>query len=305
MGPVEWLLLVLLSLLWGTTYFWVSISLRDLPPLTIVLVRVALAALVLAGVAAVLGQKLPTAKREWQPYFIMAALNNAVPFSLIMWGQTHIAGGLAAILNATTPLFAVVFANFLTQDERFAAHKLIGVLLGLGGVAVLMGPDALAGLDADLLAQLAILIAAIFYSLSGIYGKRFKEKTPLVNATCQMIAAAILMLPVALVFDQPWTLPLPHAGTIGALLCLGVLGTAVAFLLFFRILATAGAVNLMLVTMLMPPTAIFMGAVFLGEDLSARQYLGLIVIAMALATVDGRAWRWVWQRFRRPGLQAR
>lgn len=303
MGPVEWLLLILLSLLWGTTYFWVSLALRELQPFSIVLVRVALAALVLLAITASVGERLP-GLRQWRPYFIMATLNNVVPFSLIMWGQTEIAGSAAAILNATTPLFAVVFAHFLTQDEKFAAHKLIGVLIGIGGVAILMGPGAITGLSAGLLAQLAILTASIFYALSGIYGKRFKATPPLVTATCQMSAAALLMLPVVLIFDRSWTLSSPSGSTIAALLCLGVLGTAVAFLLFFRILATAGAINLMLVTMLMPPTAILMGVMFLGEDLSVRHYLGLMVIALALLTVDGRSLRWMRRRFRSPGLEA-
>ncbi len=290
-------MLLALSVLWGTSFFLLEIALRQLPPFTIVLARVGLAALVLIPVLRAAGLHLPSGVAQWRPYFVMAALNNVLPFSLIVWGQTVIASGLAAILNATTPFFAVILAHFLTRDEKLQAHRLIGVLVGAGGVAVLMGPDALKGLTADFLGQVAVLLASVFYALSGIFGKRFKAP-PLVNSASQMIAATILMTPLVFFFDRPWTLPMPGPATIAALVCLAVLATALAYILYFRILATAGATNLLLVTLLIPVTAIVLGVAVLGEPLGLRHYAGMAVIGLALLIVDGRPARWAMRGFR-------
>jgi drug/metabolite transporter (DMT)-like permease len=294
MGPLEWALLLALSVLWGGSFFFTALAVRELPPLTIVALRVGLAALLLLTVGRFLGVALPRDRRVRAAFLAMGLLNNAVPFCLIVWGQTHIASGLAAILNVTTPLATVVVAHLLTPDEKMTGNRLAGVLVGLLGVAVMLGPSLLGGLGANLLAQLACLAAAISYACAGVYGRRFQRMgvPPMTTATGQVTASTVLLLPVALAVDQPWTLAAPSLVTWGAVLGIAALSTALAYVLYFRILATAGATNLLLVTFLIPVSAILLGAVVLGERLAALQLIGMALIAAGLAAIDGRLLRW-------------
>jgi drug/metabolite transporter (DMT)-like permease len=221
----------------------------------------------------------------------MGLLNNLIPFSLIFWGQTHIASGLASILNSTTPLFTAVLAHFLTRDERLTANRLAGVLAGLAGVVVMIGPDVLVGLRANVLAQSAVLCAALSYALAGIYGRRFRGTPPLVTAAGQVTSTSVLLLPVVLLADRPWTLPLPGARTWAAVAGLALLCTALAYVIYFRILAVAGATNLLLVTFLIPVSALLLGGLVLGERLEPRHFGGMGLIALGLAAMDGRPLR--------------
>jgi drug/metabolite transporter (DMT)-like permease len=288
MGAGEWLLLIALSILWGGSFFFAELALRELPTLLVVLGRVGLAALALNLVLRMKGRALPRDRRTWGAFFGMGALNNLIPFGLIFWGQTEIASGLAAILNATTPLFTVVLAHFLTRDERMGAGRLGGVLLGLVGVAVMIGPDALKGLGLDVVAQIAVLGAALSYACAGIFGRRFRDLPPLVTATGQVTATTLMMLPLALALERPWELPLPGALTWTALLGLALICTALAYVLYFRILATAGATNLLLVTFLIPVSALFLGITILDEQIASRDLAGMALIGLGLAAIDGR-----------------
>ena len=290
MGPLDWSLLLILSILWGGSFFFVGVAVKALPPFTIVLLRVAIAAAALHLVRKASGTAMPWDGRSWRAFFGMGLLNNAIPFSLIVWGQTHIASGLASILNATTPLFTVLIAHMLTADERLTKGRIVGVLVGLAGVIVLIGPQALAGLGKDVTAQLAVLAAAISYGFAAIFGRRFKRMgvPPLATAAGQVTASSMLLLPVAMLVDRPWTLAAPDLPVWGAVLGLALLSTALAYVLFFRILASAGAVNLMLVTFLIPVSAIVLGSAFLGEALAPADYLGMALIGLGLAAIDGR-----------------
>lgn len=290
MGPVEWAMLIGLSLLWGGSFFFNGVAVRALPPLTLVFLRVALAALTLNAVLMLRGMPLPLNRRVWTAFFGMGLLNNVVPFTLIVWGQTHIASGVASILNATTPLFAVLAAHFLTLDERMSANRVAGVLAGFAGVVLMIGPSALTGATVNLLAQCAVLAAAISYSFAGIFGRRFKAMgiSPLATATGQVTASAILLAPVAAVIDMPWQLAFPAADVWLSVAGIALLSTALAYILYFRILATAGATNIALVTFLIPVSAILLGALFLGERLMPRHFGGLALIAIGLAAIDGR-----------------
>jgi drug/metabolite transporter (DMT)-like permease len=293
MGPVEWLLLATLSVLWGGSFFFAEVALAELRPLTVVLCRVGFAALVLVALVYATGRRLPCRASQWRAFFAMGGLNNLIPFILIVWGQTHIASGLASILNATTPVFTVVLAHLLTRDERMTPNRLAGVLLGLAGVAVMIGPEALEGLGPHLAAQLAVLGAALSYAFAGIYGRRFQGEPPLVVAAGQVTASSALVLPLALVVDRPWTVPLPGAETWAAIAGLAVLSTALAYVIFFRILAAAGATNLLLVTLLIPVSAILLGTLVLGERLEAGQLAGMAVIGLGLLAIDGRPLQWL------------
>ncbi len=288
MGPLEWLLLLALSALWGASFFFSKVAVAELPPFTLVLGRVGLAAGALIALVAASGQRLPRSPATWAAFLAMGALNNAIPFSLIFWGQTQIASGLAAILNAATPLFTVVLAALLTEDERMTPSRLGGVLLGLAGVVVMLGPDALDGLGADVLAQLAVLGATLSYALAGIFGRRFHGLRPPVTAAGQLVGATVLILPLALVVDRPWALPPPRLETWAALVGLALVSTALGYVLYFRILAVAGATNVLLVTLLIPVSALVLGTAILGERLDPRHFAGMALIGLGLATIDGR-----------------
>lgn len=291
MGATEWGLLFLLGLVWGATLFFVEIALEDLPPVTIAFIRVLSAGLILTALAYLMGHRLPLAPAAWGALFIMGLLNNAVPFSLIMWGQTQITGSLAAILNATTPLFTVVVAHFLTRDEKLNATKVIGIMFGIAGVVVMIGIDALAGLGLNVIAQLSVMSAGIVYAFAAIYGRRFQDQPPIVTASGQLIASAIWLMPYSLLVDHVLDLPAPGLDTWMAMAGMAILSTALAYVIYFRILASSGATNILLATFLVPLSAIFLGFVFLGERLEIQHIIGLGLIAFGLFSIDGRLFR--------------
>lgn len=294
MDRVDWGLLLLLALLWGGAYFFVGVAVRELPPLTVVLLRVAIAACVMLPVVWWLGQRLPTAARAWLPFLGMGLLNNVLPFSLIFYGQTHITVGLSSVINALTPLFTVlVMAGF--REERLTAYRVLGVVLGVVGVAVLRG----AGYDladAQVLGIGLCMGAALSYGFAGLWGRRYLATVPPVtSATCQLICSAAVMACVVAVVDRPWELGMPSVAVVWAILALAVLGTALAYIVFFTLLVRAGASNVMLVTLLIPVIAIALGAVFLGEAVHASEVAGALVIGAGLLCIDGRLVSW-WRR---------
>lgn len=290
MGPIEWLLLLLLAALWGSSFFLTKLALGGMPPFSIVLARVGFAALALLLALYASGQHMPRDPRLWAAFVTMGALNNLLPFSLIVWGQTQIPSGLASILNATTPLWAVLLAHVVTSDEKLTANRLAGVGAGLLGVVTMLGPIALNDIGLNLLAQLACLMAAGSYACAGIFGRRFRESgvSPLVSATGQVIASTIMLLPVVLLVDRPWTLPMPGLVPWAAVGAIALFCTALAYVIYFRILAAAGATNLLLVTFLIPVNAILLGSFALAERLQPRQLGGMVLIAVGLAAIDGR-----------------
>lgn len=293
MGAAEWGMLLALSVLWGGSFFFIEIAVADLPPLTIVVLRVGLAALALWAYAFATGLRPPRSAAVWLAFLIMGVLNNAIPFTLIVWGQTQITSGFASILNATAPLFTVVVAGLLLADERITPLKLIGVALGLAGVVLMIGPAALDSLGADVLAQFAILGAALSYAFAGVFGRRFRMMgiSPIVTASGQVTASTCVLTVVIVVTGQPVLPAAPGIGTWAAILCLALLSTAVAYVLYFRILATSGATNLSLVTFLVPVSAILLGVIVLGETLELRQIGGMALIGAGLSAIDGRLWR--------------
>jgi drug/metabolite transporter (DMT)-like permease len=233
---------------------------------------------------------MPRERHVWAAIFGMGLLNNVLPFVLIVWGQHRIASGLASILNATTPLFTVLVAHLLTAGEKLTSLKAAGVVVGFAGAAVMNGPDALKGVETSVAAQLACLAAALSYAFAGIFGRRFQRMgvAPLVTAAGQVSASALMLLPIMLLADRPWELAVRHASTWGAVLGLGLISTALAYVLYFRILAAAGATNLLLVTFLIPVSAVLLGALVLGETLLPRHFLGMALIGLGLAFIDRR-----------------
>lgn len=285
-------MLILLSMLWGGSFFFVGIVVTDLPPLTIVALRVGIAAITLWIIALMIGLRPPKELRVWGAFLGMGLLNNVVPFALIVWGQTQIASGLASILNAATPIFAVLVAGMLLPDERVTPLKLAGVGIGFVGVVVMIGLPALSG-GGSLIAQLAIIAAALSYAFAGVYGRRFKVMgiNPIITAAGQVTASTIVLTPVALMVDGPLDVVAMSVDTWAAIVGLAVLSTAVAYVLYFKILETAGATNVLLVTLLVPVSAILLGSLFLNESLEVIHFVGMLLIAIGLSAIDGRLWR--------------
>ncbi len=282
-----WIILLVLSFLWGGTFFFIELALVDFTPFTIVCLRVLLAAVALFTYLKLKGEAIPRDLQLWGIFLVMGLLNNIIPFSLIVWGQTHITGSVASILNATTPLFAVILAHFLTADEKLNRHKFLGVLIGFGGVVVMMQPSLTEGFSFESIGQLAILGAALSYGFAGIWGKRLKETSALVNAFGMLACSSVIMLPVALIVDEPFAAS-PDWISISAVVALALFGTALAYILYFQLLALAGAVNLLLVTFLFPVTALLLGVWILNEAIHPLALGGTAVIFAGLALIDGR-----------------
>ncbi|WP_245582852.1 DMT family transporter [Sediminimonas qiaohouensis] len=282
------LMLVSLAAVWGGSFFFAEVALTEVPPLTITLHRVVWALPILFLIVRLRGLTLPRSPRVWGAYLVMGALNNAIPFSLIFWGQTRIDSGLASILNGTTAVFGALLAGLLLADEPLSKRKVAGAVLALAGVAYVMGPEALSGLDPGNLAQLAVLGAAISYALAGVWGRRaLAGQPPLVNALGMLTGSSLLMVPVVILVDGP---PDPDLSwqVWGALIGIASLSTALAYVLYFAILARAGAANLLLVTLLIPPFAISLGAAFLGERIGPEAWIGFAIIALGIIVTDGR-----------------
>ena len=299
MNPADWALLIFLSILWGGSFFFIEIVLQVMPPLTLVALRVSLAALALWSIIAVLRVKFVFPARVWLAFLLMGLLNNAIPFTLLTFAQVEIASALAAILNATTPLFAVVVAALFLADEKPGILKFAGVLIGFSGVVIMIGAD-LAGIQPSgtglfaVVAQLACLGAALSYAFSGAFGRRFQRYgvPPLLTAAGQLTASSLILWPVALLFDGSDAIkgvfdPVPLV----TLLALALASTALAYVIYFKLLGSVGSTNLLLVTFLVPVTASLLGIAILGEHLALTDLAGMALIGVGLSAIDGRLWR--------------
>jgi len=289
MNASEWALLLFLSLLWGSSFFFAALALRELGPITVVLLRVGLAALPLVALAALLRAFPPFTLKALREFAIMASLNIVAPFLLIVWGQTQISSGLASILNATTPLFTVVVAH-VWGDERLTRLRAAGVLVGFSGVVALAGPAAFGRSEAGLAAHLAGVLAAFCYACAAVYSRRFVRQgvKPMASAAATTSAGGLLLLPLAFAFERPLAVMEASAATIAAVTSLALFSTTLGYILYYRILARSGSTNLMLVTFLMPVTAILLGRLVLDESLRPAHFLGMGLIAFGLALIDGR-----------------
>jgi len=290
MNGSDWLIMVALALIWGGAFFFIDVAVRHVQPLTYVWLRVTIAAAGMWIFVKFKGGPIGLPRHVWGSMLVLALLNNAIPFTLFGWGQTHIASGLASILNATTPIWGVVVAHFFTHDERMSARKAIGVLLGFGGVATMIGPELLSNLGSSALAQIACVSAALLYALAAVWARRFKRMglSPLTVTTGQLTAGTLVMFPVSMIVDRPWQHAFPPLGAIAAITALALLCSSLGYVLYFRLIDRAGATNALLVTLLVPPVAILIGGVFLGERLAPQDFIGLALIALGLAAIDGR-----------------
>jgi len=300
MSLADILMLITLSVLWGGSFFFIEILVRHLPPLTIVTFRVGLAAIALWILIVALRITLPQNRKHWGALLVIGCLNNALPFCLITWGQTHIGSGLASIFNAMTPFFTVLVAGALLVDEKITKPKLIGVLVGLLGAVIIIGPESLRGVSGSMMGQIAVIGAAISYAFAAAYSRRFKKwgLSPLMVATGQVTMAALILLPLTLIIDKPLSTiifqSLPFEA-VWAMAGLAFFSTIIAYVLYFRLIASAGATNAALVTFLIPISAILLGVSLLGETFTTLQAIGMVLIGLGLLIMDGR----LMQRLRR------
>lgn len=287
----DWGQLVVLGVLWGGSFFFARIAVAEIPPLALVLYRVALAAVALHLWLRIQGISFAPVIARPGPFLGLALLNNVVPFSLIFLGQTRIGAGLASVFYATTPLWTVLVANAFTTDEKLSVAKLAGVGLGIAGVVVLVGPGSLSGPVGPAWAKFAVVGAAVSYAFAVVYAKRFRCLKPSLVATGQLTASTVIMIPIVFLLYRPDQIITSNASIMAAVVALGTVTTAFAFILYFRLIASAGATNASLVTLLVPASAILLGVVFLGERLEPLEFVGLALIMSSLILVDGRVFR--------------
>jgi drug/metabolite transporter (DMT)-like permease len=286
----EFLLLLLLATLWGSSYTFIKIGVETIPPITLIAVRTLIAGSILLLVMRWQGISMPRDPVVWRQFMFQAVMNSAVPFTLVAWGEKSVDAGLAAILNSTTPIFTFLLTALITRHEPVTWRKLLGVVLGLAGICLIIGVEALDGLGDQLLAQIAIVAATVSYAGAAIYGKNFKGLHPMQPAAGSMLCGAVLLIPVSLLVDQPWTLA-PSMPSIGALLCLSVFSTAIAFTIYFRLMQTLGSIGTTSQAYLRVPIGVGLGILFLGESLSPTALGGLVcVVAAVIAmTLPARA----------------
>jgi drug/metabolite transporter (DMT)-like permease len=287
----SWALLVALAFLWSISFIFMKVAAAEIPIWTLVLVRVSLAAIVLQAVVRASGRRFPTRPAVLARYGLMGLFNNILPGALIIFATIRIGAGAASILNATVPIFTLLIAHYVTADERITPAKLAGILLGIGGVVAMVGPQAMAGLGVDGIAVGAMLLATLCYAVSNAIGRSFAGIDPIVSATCQLTAATMMLAPFALLLNRPWEMPMPSAQALFCAAGLALASTALAYVLFFKLIARAGATNTSLVTLLIPVGGVMLAWLILGELLSWGEAAGMALIALGLIVIDGRVAR--------------
>ncbi|WP_404927589.1 DMT family transporter [Mesorhizobium sp. ORM16] len=290
-GPMalkDWAQLLLLGAIWGGSFFFARIAVAELNPLVLVLFRVAIAALALQLYLFLRGPSFRLALPHAGLFFLLAVTNNVVPFSLIFAGQTELGAGVASVLNATTPFWTLILANALTSDEKLSWNKLAGIALGVAGTAVMIGPGLVAGLGGPVWAKFALIGASLSYGVALMVARRFKGVPSPVIATGQLTASTVIMIPVVLLAHGPAGLLSASAPVWAAVLALALLSTAFAYILYFNLVASAGATNASLVTLIVPVSAMLLGFLFLGERLELFEIGGMMLIGFGLVTIDGR-----------------
>ncbi|AZO10004.1 MULTISPECIES: EamA family transporter [unclassified Mesorhizobium] len=285
----ELALLGLLAVLWGASYTFIKIGVETIPPVTFIAGRTLIAGAILLGLIRWRGLAMPRDAVNWRRFMFQACLNSVVPFTLIAAAERSIDAGLATILNATSPIFTFLLTALITRHEPVTLRKLIGVGAGIAGICLIVGTEALGGLGHQLWAQLAVIAATVSYAGAAIFGRNFRGLDPMLPAAGSMICGAVILIPLSLVFDRPWTLA-PSTASVLALFGLSVFSTALAFSIFFRLIHTLGSVGTTSQAYLRVPIGVGIGAVFLGESLGPTAWLGMgfVVAGVAAMTIPAR-----------------
>ncbi|WP_454847988.1 DMT family transporter [Rhizobium binxianense] len=282
--PKELVFLLMLSTLWGASYTFIKVGVETIPPVTLIAARTLIAGSILLAVIHRRGLRMPRDGATWRRFFVQACLNSVVPFTLIAWAEQSIDAGLAVILNAATPIFTFLLTLLVARHEAATARKLFGTVAGLAGICLVVGVEALGGLGHQLWAQLAIVSATICYAGAAIFGKNFKGLDPTMPAAGSLVCGAVILIPLSLVVDRPWTLT-PSMGSVLALLALSAFSTALAFSIYFRLIQTLGSVGTTSQAYLRVPIGVAIGVVFLGETLNSTAWIGLVCIVAGVAAM--------------------
>ena len=286
---LELVFLLALATLWGASYTFIKVGVGSIPPVTLIAARTLIAGVFLLIVIRWRGLDLPTDAVSWQRFLFQACLNSVIPFTLIAWAERTVDAGLATILNSTSPIFAFLLTSFVTRHEAVTIRKLLGVVTGIAGTCLIIGVQALHGLGRELLAQIAIVIATVCYAGAAIFGRTFKGLDPSAPAAGSMICGAALLVPISLAIDRPWTLA-PSAESVFALLGLSVFSTALAFVIYFRLVQTLGSVGTTAQAYLRVPIGVAISVIFLGETLTSTAWIGFacVIIGVAAMTIPSR-----------------
>ena len=285
----EWTLLAVLATCWGASYTFIKIGVATIPPVTLIAARTLIAGLLLLAVLRMRGVKLPAEPAMWGRFVLQACLNSVLPFTLIAWAERSVDAGLATILNSTSPIFIFLLGLGLGGSDRPTLRRLFGVGAGLAGICLIVGFEALNGLGHSLLAQLALVAAAVCYGCAAMFGRVFKGLDPMVPAAGSLLSGAAMLLPVSIFFDRPWTLA-PSAASMAAVLALAVLSTALAFTIYFRLIRTLGPMSTAAQAYLRVPVGVLIGVAFLGERLAPTAWAGLacVVAGVVAMTMPAR-----------------
>ena len=285
----ELALLLALATLWGASYTFIRIGVATIPPITFIAGRTAIAGLLLLVIMRVRGVAMPTDAATWRRFLFQACLNSVIPWTMVAWGEQTLDAGLATILNSTAPIFAFFLTLVVTRHEALTSRKLIGVLAGMAGICLIVGVEALSGFGEQLTAQIVMLLAAVCYAGAAIFGRGFKGLDPMAPAAGSLIAGAAVLIPFSLAVEQPWTLT-PSTDSLLALLALAVFSTALAFVIYFRLIQTLGSVGTTAQAYLRVPIGVGLGVVFLGERPGATAWIGLacVVVGVAAMTIPER-----------------
>src|SRR5262245_49335258 len=281
---LEHVLLLVRAPLWGASYALIKVGVETIPPVTLIAGRTLIAAALLLAIVRWRGLELPRDGETWRRFLIQACLNSAIPFTLIAWGEQRVDAGLATVLDSTAPIFVFLLTAAITRHEPVTTRKLLGVAFGMAGVCVIVGAEALSGFGEQLLAPLAIVVAAICYAGAAIFGKTFKDLDPILPAAGSLICGAAILLPASLMIEQPWTL-MPSRGSMLALIGLSVFSTALALVIYFRLVHTLGSVGVTSQAYLRVPIGVAIGVVFLGEQLTVVALLGLACVVVGVAAM--------------------
>lgn len=277
-------LLAVLATLWGASYTFIRIGVETIPPITFIAARTLIAGVLLLALIKIRGLSLPMDAAIWKRFFIQACINSVVPFTLIAWAEQTVNAGLATILNSTTPIFAFLLTVLITRHEAVTTRKLFGTIAGVIGISLIIGMEAFQGIGKELVAQLAIVAATISYAAAAIFGRGFKGLDPMMPAAGSMICGAVILIPISLIVDQPWTIA-PSADSLMALLGLSVFSTALAFVIYFRLIHTLGSVSTTSQAYLRVPIGVGIGVIFLDETLASTAWLGLVFVVIGVAAM--------------------
>ena len=283
----ELALLLLLATLWGASYAFIKLGVESIPPLTFIAARTTIASVVLVGVLRVRGVRMPTDVALWRRFLFQACLNSVIPFTLIAWAEQSVDAGIATILNSSVPIFAFILTFCLGRQRSATGRQLFGVISGMIGICLIVGVQALAGMGQQLTAELAIVVATVCYAGAAIFGRSFQGLDPMLPATGSLLCGAIVLIPVSLIVDHPWTL-VPSSRSILGLTCLSIFSTALAFTIYFRLLQTLGPVGVTSQAYLRVPIGVAIGIAFLGESLSPAAVIGLVCVIAGVAAMTVR-----------------